>query len=185
MSRGRGAGQEALGGGSGMALLPLLHQTPSPSSSCKQPPSHFLWQEGPLRRGREAGPVGRGEARSRGRVEGTGYSGLRACRIDGGSCQTPKGPFSNSSGTGLQHTAHRSAGCRTDGSSQGDPRKHLGCSGLFKTASDVCPLQSMCVCGGGGGEGDGSGGCQEPGAAGRFQTLDVSSGFKHPQACYL
>lgn len=39
--------QGALGGGLGMALLLLLHQTPSPSSSYNSPPFHFLWWEGP------------------------------------------------------------------------------------------------------------------------------------------
>lgn len=43
--------QEAPGGGSGMALLLLLRQTPGPSSSYNSPPSHFLWREGPAATG--------------------------------------------------------------------------------------------------------------------------------------
>lgn len=89
---------------------------------------------------------GRGDSSSSsGRAGAAGCLGLCACRersrIGGSRRQTPEAPLATLQGHGLQQPARRSAGCRTDRSVQGDPRKHWAAP-VFST-----PLQ-MCVCSG-------------------------------------
>lgn len=68
--------QRAPGGGSGMALLLLLHQTPSPSSSYNRPLSLPLVGGARGYRGGKLGPGGGEGAPAASRAEGAGYLGL-------------------------------------------------------------------------------------------------------------
>lgn len=112
--------QEAPGGGSGMALLLLLRQTPGPSSSYNSPLLTSFGGRGRCYRG---GKLSLGAGRAPRRPEGAAGLGPRArgerLRMEGSSCQTPGNRVSNSlaaprpvsPGTRLQQAGQGSAGC--------------------------------------------------------------------------
>lgn len=124
--------------------------------------------------------------------------------IHGSSCQALGRPFLQLLGLGLQQTAHRSAGCRTDCSFRSPPeafgllrslQNHFRYMSVQASLSKLRPPEPLLqvfpperpvgshagLCGGRVPGYLTSRGYQEPGAAVRFQTWDVSSGFNNPQ----